>query len=41
VEVLVGRPLPERIFEHAQRAGFGLVVTLMALALFNDVMRFL
>ncbi|MGZ3181524.1 MAG: RIP metalloprotease RseP [Telluria sp.] len=41
VEVLTGRPLPERIGELAQRAGFGLLITLMALAVFNDVMRLL
>ncbi|TFW23444.1 RIP metalloprotease RseP [Massilia arenosa] len=41
VEVLTGRPLPERIGEFAQRAGVGLLVTLMALAVFNDVMRLL
>jgi regulator of sigma E protease len=41
VEVLTGRPLPERLGELAQRAGIGLLVTLMALAVFNDVMRLL
>ena len=41
VEVLTGRPLPERISEYAQRAGVGLLVALMALAVFNDIMRLL
>jgi regulator of sigma E protease len=41
VEVLTGRPLPERIGEYAQRAGVGLLVMLMALAVFNDVVRLL
>jgi regulator of sigma E protease len=41
VEVLTGRPLPERIGEIAQRAGILLLVTLMALAVFNDVVRLL
>jgi regulator of sigma E protease len=41
LEVLTGRPLPERIGEYAQRAGIGLLVMLMALAVFNDVARLL
>jgi regulator of sigma E protease len=41
LEVLTGRPLPERIGEYAQRAGVGLLVMLMALAVFNDVARLL
>jgi regulator of sigma E protease len=41
LEVLTGRPLPERIGELAQRAGVGLLVMLMALAVFNDVARLL
>ena len=39
LEVLTGRPLPERINEIAQRAGVGLLFMLMALAVFNDVAR--
>lgn len=39
LEVLTGRPLPERIGAFAQRVGVGLLVMLMALALFNDVAR--
>jgi regulator of sigma E protease len=39
LEVLTGRPLPERIGEYAQRFGVSLLVMLMALALFNDVAR--
>jgi regulator of sigma E protease len=41
LEVLTGRPLPERIGAYAQRAGVGLLVMLMALAVFNDVARLL
>ena len=41
LEVLTGRPLPERIGELAQRAGVGLLFMLMALAVFNDVARLL
>ena len=41
LEVLTGRPLPERIGELAQRAGVGLLFMLMALAVFNDVVRLL
>ena len=39
LEVLTGRPLPPRVGEIAQRFGMGLLLTLMALALFNDVVR--
>jgi regulator of sigma E protease len=41
LEVLTGRPLPERVSEFAQRAGVGLLLMLMALAVFNDVARLL
>lgn len=41
LEVLTGRPLPERIAEFAQRAGIAMLVMLMALAVFNDVARLL
>jgi regulator of sigma E protease len=41
LEVLTGRPVPERFGEIAQRVGVGLLVTLMALAVFNDVARLL
>ena len=41
LEVLTGRPIPERIGEIAQRLGVGLLLTLMALAVFNDVARLL
>jgi regulator of sigma E protease len=41
LEVLTGRPLPERIGEIAQLAGFGLMLMLMALAVFNDLVRLL
>ena len=41
LEVLTGRPVPERVGEIAQRLGVGLLVTLMALAVFNDLARLL
>lgn len=41
LEVLTGRPLPERIGEYAQRLGIVLLLMLMALAVFNDVARLL
>ncbi len=41
VEVLTGRPVPARISEIAQRAGVGLLFMLMALAVFNDLVRLL
>lgn len=39
LEVLTGRPLPARVGEFAQRAGVGLLFMLMALAVFNDLVR--
>jgi len=39
VEVLTGRPVPERFGEIAQRAGIAILVTLMVVALFNDIVR--
>ncbi|SFC44270.1 RIP metalloprotease RseP [Massilia yuzhufengensis] len=41
LEVLTGRPLPARIGEYAQRLGVGLLFVLMALAVFNDLVRLL
>ena len=41
LEVLTGRPLSQRIQEIAQLAGFGLMFMLMALAVFNDLVRLL
>ncbi|MEN3276895.1 MAG: regulator of sigma protease [Massilia sp.] len=37
LEVLTGRPLPERVTAFAQRAGVALLFMLMALAIFNDL----
>jgi regulator of sigma E protease len=39
LELLTGRPLPERFGEIAQRAGVGILMTLMAVAVFNDIVR--
>lgn len=41
LEMLSGRPLPERFMLAAQQVGMTLVVGLMLLAVFNDVMRHL
>ncbi|MBV7535028.1 RIP metalloprotease RseP [Duganella sp. sic0402] len=41
LEVLTGRSVPERVGEIAQRLGIGLLLTLMLLAVFNDVVRLL
>ncbi|MYM39219.1 RIP metalloprotease RseP [Duganella qianjiadongensis] len=41
LEVLTGRSVPERFGEIAQRFGIGLLLTLMLLAVFNDVVRLL
>ena len=37
LEVLTGRSVSRRFFEIAQGLGFGLLIALMALAMFNDV----
>ena len=39
LEVLTGKPISERFSEIAQRAGFALLMMLMALAFFNDIVR--
>ena len=39
VEVLTGKPVPARIGEVAQRAGVGILMTLMVVAVFNDIVR--
>lgn len=41
LEVLTGRPVSERFGEIAQRAGLGILMTLMVVAVFNDLMRLL
>jgi regulator of sigma E protease len=41
VEVLTGRPVSERVVGIAQRLGIGLLVSLMVLAVFNDLTRLL
>jgi regulator of sigma E protease len=41
LEVLTGRPLSERAADLLQRFGVGLLVTLMVVAVFNDLMRLL
>ncbi len=39
VELFSGRPVSERVGALAQRAGIGLLVVLMAVAMFNDIAR--
>lgn len=39
LEVLTGRPLSERAGEIAQRAGMGILMALMVVAVFNDLVR--
>lgn len=39
LEVLTGRPIPERVGAIAQRAGIGILMTLMIVAMFNDIVR--
>lgn len=39
LELLTGRALPERFGEIAQRAGVGILMALMAVAVFNDIVR--
>jgi regulator of sigma E protease len=41
LEVLTGRPVPERIGAIAQRAGLGILMALMGVAVFNDIARLL
>lgn len=39
LELLTGRAIPERFGEMAQRAGVGILMALMAVAVFNDIVR--
>ena len=39
LELLTGKPVSERFSEKAQRAGVALLMSLMALAFFNDIVR--
>ena len=41
VEVFTGRPVSERFGEIAQRAGIGVLMALMGVAMFNDIVRLL
>lgn len=41
LEVLTGRPVPERFADMSRRLGVGLLAALIVLALFNDVTRLL
>jgi regulator of sigma E protease len=39
LELFSGRQVPERVGEIAQRVGLGVLMTLMAVAMFNDIVR--
>jgi regulator of sigma E protease len=39
LELLTGRPVPERVGAIAQRAGLGILIALMGVAMFNDIAR--
>ena len=39
IEFVRGSPLPQRVIEVGQRAGLGVLATMMAIALFNDLTR--
>jgi regulator of sigma E protease len=39
IELVRGRPLPEKVWEAGQNAGIALLVTLMIFALYNDINR--
>jgi regulator of sigma E protease len=39
VEVLTGRPVSERVGQLGQRLGIGLLMSLMMVAVFNDIVR--
>jgi regulator of sigma E protease len=41
IEVVMGRPLSDRYIELGQRAGLGVLLALMAFAIFNDITRHL
>lgn len=41
VELITGRPVSERFGEIAQRAGIGVLMALMGVAVFNDIVRLL
>lgn len=41
VEIVTGRPVSERVGEMAQRAGIGVLMVLMGVAVFNDIVRLL
>ena len=39
MELFSGKPVSERVGQIAQRAGMGILMALMAVALFNDIVR--
>ena len=41
LELFSGRPVPERVGHFAQRAGLGILMVLMVVAIFNDIVRLL
>jgi len=39
LEVLTGRPIPDKYAEMAQRGGLAVLLCLMVVAFFNDIVR--
>ncbi len=39
LEILTGKPVPEKVMEAGQQVGMALLFTLMAFALYNDIIR--
>ncbi|MEZ5741052.1 MAG: site-2 protease family protein [Burkholderiaceae bacterium] len=39
LEAIRGRPLSDRVMDFTQRAGVGIIMMLMVVALFNDITR--
>ena len=40
VELIIRRPVPQKVREFAQQAGMLLLIALMVLAFYNDIMRY-
>ncbi|MBR4423920.1 MAG: site-2 protease family protein, partial [Mailhella sp.] len=39
IEILIRRPVPEKVQEWSMKAGGALLIALMVFATFNDIMR--
>jgi len=40
IELIIRRPVPQKVREYAQQAGMVLLIGLMVLAFYNDIMRY-